>query len=163
MAKRIIRKPVTGEAFDSDQMNEPERIEAYISELEYYRPRGFSKLVKEGRRIAADMRSDDAARYADSAEHGDSWKDDVESLLTEWARRAARHDYIHFGPLSECGSVGFWIDAESARSDADIDLPAGDSVPRGFSGLAFFVTDHGNAHAAVYSRGRKCRELFSIV
>ena len=35
--------------------------------------------------------------------------------------------------------------------------------PRGFSGLAAFVTDHGNVAVRCYSRGRMTREIFDVV
>ena len=45
MKKRNQKRPVIGCAFDPDQRNESENIAAYIHELRYYRPRGFSGLV----------------------------------------------------------------------------------------------------------------------
>jgi hypothetical protein len=163
MAKHSSRKrfPIIGEAFDAHQMNDAGRLNSYAIELEHYRPRGFSALARSMRAMSDRFDADNAR--ADDAELMDSMIDDAESLLTEWARRVARHDYIWFGPFADSGSVGFNVDTESAREDADIVLDAGESVPRGFSGLAFFVNDHGNACAQTYSRGRMCRELFDVV
>ena len=161
--KNRKRMPVIGEAFDADQMNAVERVESYVSELEYYRPRGFSKLVREGRTLARDMWRAVESDCAYVLDHANEWKSEVEALLTEWARRMVRHDYISFGSFEISGSVGFSVDVDSARDDADLVIEAGESVPRGFSGMAFFVNDHGNCHAHAYSRGRKCRELFDVV
>lgn len=160
MSKRN-RLPIIGEAFDSHQMNDAERILAYVRELEFYRPRGFANLAKEGDSIAQEILSDDCS--PDAAESMDSWIDDVESMLTEWARRKLRNDYIYFGTVECWGSVGFFHSVESAMEDCDLKLDAGDSVPRGFSGMAAFVSDHGNVTIQTFSRGRKCREILSVV
>lgn len=161
--KKAQRMPAIGEAFDSDQMNDPERIESYIRELEYYKPRGFSRLAKEGRAIVRTMWADAETDRMNAWDFGHDWKLEVEALLTNWARRVERHEFISFGPFPYSGSTGFWIDVGEARNDADIVLDAGDSVPRGFSGLAVFVNDHGNVHAQRFSRGRMVRNLFDVV
>ena len=46
--KRTNRRPVLGPEFDGDQMNVTERIKAYCETLEYYRPRGCTKLIRDG-------------------------------------------------------------------------------------------------------------------
>jgi len=157
------RMPAIGEAFDADQMNDPERIESYIRELEYYKPRGFSKLVKEGRAIVRTMWADAESDRMNVWDFGHEWKLEAEALLTNWARRVERHEFISFGPFPYSGSTGFSIDVESARDCADAVLEAGESVPRGFSGMAFFVNDHGNVHAQRFARGRMVRNLFDVV
>lgn len=160
MTKRN-RLPIIGEAFDSHRMNDVDRILAYVRELEFYRPRGFAKLAKEGDAIAQEILSDECS--PDAAESMDSWIDDVESMLTEWSRSRLRHHYVYFGTVENCGSIGFFYSVDSALEDCDIRLDAGDSVPRGFSGMAAFVTDHGNVTIQTLSRGRKCREILSVV
>lgn len=155
------RKPIVGEAFAPHFMNDAGRIESYVAELRYYRPRGFAKLASEGDKFAAQLDSDDCP--IDVMERVDSWIDDVESMLTEWAQRIERNSYIYFGSNDDGSSVGFWYSLESALDDCDIRLDAGDSVPRGFSGMAAFVTDHGNVTIQTYSRGRMTRELLSVV
>lgn len=158
----IKRKPIIGEAFDSHQMNGAGRIACYVRELRYYRPRGFAALAKEGDKLADMLDSDDCRD--DAADHVESWICDVETLLTEWARRSMRNEYVCFGPMSDAwGSIGFYYAVDSAIEDCDIRLDAGDSVPRGFSGLACFVSDHGNITIQSFSRGRMTRELLSVV
>jgi hypothetical protein len=157
----IKRKPIIGEAFDSHQMNDSGRIACYVRELRYYRPRGFAALAKEGDKLAAMLDSDDCSD--DAAGHADSWIDDVETMLSDWARRVTRNDYVYFGSLEGWGSIGFFYAVDSAIEDCNIRLDAGDSVPRGFSGMAAFVTDHGNVTIQSFSRGRMVRELLSVV
>lgn len=161
MRKRSTRKPIIGEAFDSHQMNDSGRIACYVRELRYYRPRGFAALASEGDKLADMLDSDDCS--ADAAERIYSWMDEADALLTGWAQRVERNPYIYFGTVEHCGSIGFFYAIESAIEDCDIRLDAGDSVPRGFTGLAAFVTDHGNVTIQTFSRGRKCRELLSVV
>ena len=108
--KNRERMPVIGEAFDADQMNDVEHVESYVSELEYYRPRGFSKLAREGRKLARDMWRAVESDRAYALDQFNEWKGDVEALLTEWARHMVRHDYISFGPFEMSGSVGFFVD-----------------------------------------------------
>lgn len=156
------RTPLIGSAFDADFMNEAGRVASYLAELRYYRPRGFSALVKEGERTLAALESEVEDVDFD-ASHVDEWKSEVEDALTEWARRVTRNDYICFGPFEHNGSVGFYYVVDSALEDCDIRLDAGDSVPTGFSGMAAFVTDHGNVTVQRYSRGRMTRELFAVV
>jgi hypothetical protein len=163
MARTHKRSPLLGPSFDCDQMNEPERIEAYIADLEYYRPCGFSKLVRDGRKIVNTMWKDADAERTDAWDFGGDWKDRVEDLLTAWARRVERHEYISYGGFPDSGDVGFYINVDGAQEDADLTLDAGESVPRGFSGLLVTITDHGNVSAFTYSRGRKYRELFAVV
>lgn len=155
------RQPIIGEAFDTHSMNDSERVAAYVCELRHYRPRGFSKLAREGDNLADDL--DSPTCSPDAADIMDSWIDDAESMLTEWAQRVTRNDYIYFGTVEHWGSIGFFYAVDSAIADCDIQLDAGDSVPRGFSGMAAFVTDHGNVTIQTYSRGRMRREMFSVV
>lgn len=157
MPKKRRRSPLLGVAFNTRRMDEEDVLRAYISELEHYRPRGFSRLVREGHGMVRAYEDCDlhlVDRYQD-------WQADAAEILTNWARRAARHDYISF---RACGDdVGFHIDIDQARDDADLRLADGDYVPRGFSGLAFFVNDHGNVSARTFARGRRTRELFAVV
>lgn len=159
--RKLTRKPILGEAFDSHFMNDAGRVQSYVRELEYYRPRGFASLAREGATLFQQLSADDCP--ADTAERMDSWINEVESLLTDWARRVTRNDYICFGPFEHCGAIGFYVAVESAMEDCELRLDAGDSVPRGFSGMAAFVTDHGNVAVRCYSRGRMTRELFDVV
>ena len=159
------RRPILGPAFDADQMNDGERIAAYVAELRYYRPRGFSKLAIEGERIARAMEGDDTAKACEACEQADEWKDDVDTMLTEWARRVSRNPYIVFGCFPHSGDVGFMVDADAAIEDADhiVNDRSRDrqTTPRGFSGMLVHISDHGNVSAYHYSNGRNCRELFA--
>lgn len=146
------RKPIVECAFDPDQCNERETIKYYIAELEYYRPREFSKLRNEGNKIL----------NADEPEFWHEWCDEVDEFLTCWARRVERHDYIAYGPFPHGGAVGFYIYHEGAIEDCDLKVDDLSEVPKGFSGLVVNVNDHGNVSAYQYSRG-KSRELFAIV
>lgn len=156
---RHTRKPVLGSAFDQEQTNEAGRIENYISELEYYRPRGFSKLAKDGRAILRKLSNNDG----NGCEWMHEWQNETDLLLTEWARRVTRNDFICFGPFEHNGCVGFYIDLESAKESADITIDDTSELPRGFTGLALQISDHGNVTGLVYSRGRRTRELFAVV
>lgn len=147
------RKPVIGCAFDPDQMNEREGVASYIGELEYYRPRGFSKLRNEGNKLLSP---------ANDLEWASEWMTDCDTLLTEWARRVERHDFICYGPFEHGGAVGFYIVTDNAIEEADLKVDDTGQVPRGFSGLVIQISDHGNVTAYQYSRG-KSRELFAVV
>ena len=150
-------KPYLGTWSNQIQTDDAGSVGNYVDALMYYRPRGFSKLAREGKRAMIRLYAGEAIDDV----LGPTWFGDCEFLLTEWARRVERHGYVFFGPHS--GDIGFYIDHESARADSDLLLNAGDSVPKGFTGQVFFVNDHGNCTCEIYSRGRKNRELFSIV
>jgi len=151
------RMPLIGSAFDGDFMNDAGRIASYVAELRYYRPRGSAALASEGDKLAAELESANCG--PDAAEWMDSWINEVEDMLTTWARKVMRNDYVWFGPFEHCGSVGFCYALESALEDCDLKLDAGDRVPTGFSGMAAFVTDHGNVTVQRFSRGRMTKEL----
>lgn len=152
----MSKRPILGCAFDPDQMNDLEQIQAYVDELRYYRPHGFGKLAREGEEFIRGAEMDAGVDYYSE------WMSDCDSLLTEWARRVERHDYISFGPFDHGGAVGFYIDVESARDEADLIVDDLSEVPRGFTGLIVVVNDHGNVSAHRYSRG-KSRGLFAVV
>lgn len=160
MTRKHKKLPLIGEAFDSHLMNDEGRCDSYAHELEHYRPAGFSRIASILRSLAYRLGADRAK--PDDAEIMDWQIKQAESLLTEWARRVSRNPYVWFGPFEHCGSVGFQIDHESAREDADFVGEYGEQ-PKGFSGLALFVNDHGNVTAQMFSRGRMTRELFSVV
>lgn len=159
--KNRQRMPVIGSAFDSDFRNDAGRCTGYADGLRYYRPRGFSRLARELEAIAARIEADKAR--PDDGQAMSEAMDEADDILTQWARTRAGHGYIYFGHAPDASCVGFWADIENAQEDADLTLGAGDTVPRGFSGLAVFVTDHGNVSAATFSRGRKTRTLFEVV
>lgn len=168
MTKARKRAPVIGPAFDPDTMNEPERIAAYIGELEYYRPRGFSKLAREGRKIISAMWRDAESERVDAWDSAASWMNAADDMLTAWARRVDGHEYITFGPFPHGGAIGFYVDAESATADADHvtdhrSRHGGDSdPPAGFRGLHVIISDHGNIDAYRVT-ARRCVHLFGVV
>lgn len=160
-SKKPSRKPLIGSAFNADMTNEYGRVSSYLREIEYYRPRGFSKLRKEGLRVLREAFDD-----INGADDIDAFKGAVEDMLTEWARRVEGHDYIHFGPAEHSGDVGFWIDADEAIADADhvendCDRDS-EPEPDGFRGLLVRISDHGNV-SAYRVTSRKRIELFSVV
>lgn len=144
MAKR---KPIIGESFNPEYGNLGECATQMARELEYYRPHGFARLRDE---LESLSEGDDISEAIDEACE----------LLTDWARRVARHDFISF--RCEGDFAGFAIDVESAQEDSDLRVDDLADVPRGFSGLVSVVSDHGNVTAYAFSRGRK-RELFAVV
>lgn len=161
------RKPLTGVAFDIEQTNLVGNVAHYLRELDYYGARRFAALIKDGRNIESDLERIEAGKNSKHYTAGEDvyqaaheWMDDCDSALSDYARDVMRHDYIYFGV--ENGAAGFFYSVESALEDSER-FDAGDSVPRGFSGLAAFVTDHGNVTVQSYSRGRMTRELFSVV
>lgn len=155
--KRTI-VPVIGCAFDPDQRDEAGRIVAYLDELRYYRPRGFFKLAKEGELYVRSIPDDPV-----SADCVTEWMMECDTLLTEWARRVTRHDYIVYGPFEHGGAVGFYIDVDGALEDcAPLKVSDLGEVPKGYTGLVCQVSDHGNVSAYLYSRGRY-RNLFNVV
>ena len=157
--RKTQRRPVLGSAFKQDQTNDEERLTNYVYELRYYRPRGFSKLAHEGDTIIAGLQID-----ADgAAENACALMQEIDDMLTEWARRVTRNDFICFGPFEDSGSVGFYIDVESAKESADAIVGDTGELPRGFSGLALQISDHGNVTGLAYSRGRCTREIFAVV
>lgn len=165
MAK-VRRRPVVGPDFDTHQMAEGDRIRAYITTLNWYQPSGYTLLVVEGEKLlpmvdAADTRADafDNTPYEGVSE----WMQKCDECLTSWAQLTERNQYIIFGPFQDTGDVGFYYDVESALSDADLKIAAGDTPPKAFTGLLAEVTDHGNVTVSTYSRGRRSRELFSVV
>ena len=151
------RLPIIGCAFSPDFRSAIENVEAYIDELRYYKPRGFSKLVKEGEAFIR------GAELGIGADYYSEWKDDCDSLLTEWAQRVARNQYLIFGPFPDGGAIGFYVNTDGALEDCDLKVDDLSGIPRGFSGMVCEVNDHGNVTAMIFSRGRKCRELFSVV
>lgn len=161
MTRRTMQKPILGCAFDPDQRNERGRVEAYIGELEYYRPRTFAKLRDEGKAL---LRKPDEH---EDWQHATEWSDECDSLLSDHAQRYGL-EYVSYGPFEHGGAIGFKVNHESAIEDADhiVDDSRngrndGD-LPRGFTGLYVHVSDHGNVSAYRYVRG-KSRELWSIV
>jgi hypothetical protein len=151
---RKPRMPVMGEAFDSHFMSHEDVLRAYAAELRYYRPRGFAKLAADLERLA-DGEDMDGEGYGAMNEADD--------MLTAMARSRMRNEYVHFGPVDDHGGVGFWYAVDSALDDCGMRLDAGDSVPAGFSGMAAFITDHGNVMVATFSNGRKCRTILDVV
>ena len=164
--KQMKRRPLIGEAFNPEQGNSCEDLaESMARELEHYRPRGGMKLAKELSKLAHVAESErmdslGSANPEDVPQYISEAVDEACELLTEWARRIERHDYISF----ECYGdfAGFRIDVESAINDADWRCDDG-NAPYGFSGLLVTISDHGNVSAYRYSRGRKTRELFAVV
>ena len=71
------------------------------------------------------------------------------NLLTTWARRIERHDYIAFGPFEHSGNVGFYYCVDSAMEDAVICIAAGDAPLKGVTGMVVSVNDHGNVDPAM--------------
>lgn len=153
--------PIIGSHFDCGRMNLSDRFRAYADQLEFYRPRGFSGLATRLRVTA--NRLDRDTTGADFLDDGVDLMDAADEMLTAWAQRVERHGFIYFGPFENSGDVGFQIATDNAIEEADIQLDAGETVPRGFSGMAVFVNDHGNVFAFSYSRGRKTRTLFDVV
>lgn len=153
MAKR--KRPILGCAFDPDQRNERGIVEAYIRELEHYRPRGFAKLRNEG--VTLLKKPDEHADWNWSSE----WQNDCDQLLGEHAERCGM-PYVSFGPFEHGGAVGYYVDLESAKDDADLTVDDTGQVPKNFTGLVLQVSDHGNVMALRYSRG-KSRELWAVV
>ena len=164
--KRIQLRPVIGGSFNPEMGNVCEDLaQSMAGELEYYRPRGFSKLARELRRDAA-ICERSANDDADASQRISEAVDEACDLLTEWARRVEQHGYISFA--CEGDFAGFRIDVDRALEDADFILDdtkrgASPEMPRGFSGLYLHISDHGNVSAYRYSRGRKTRELFAVV
>jgi hypothetical protein len=154
MAKRTINSLI-GPSFDQEQTNEEGRVENYISELRYRRPRGFAKLAKEGASILRQYGNDEQTFAFE-------WMQECDELLSAWAQRVTGSCYIAFGPFEHTGDVGFYALVESAQEDADLTVDDTSEVPKGFSGLVAQVSDHGNVSIYLYSRGRS-RELFSVV
>lgn len=155
MASRKMRKPQLGCAFDPDQRNERGRVEAYIGELEWYRPRGFAKLRDEGNALL--RKPDDSEEWQWSNE----WMADCDNMLGEHATRFGL-DHFCYGPFEHGGAIGYYVNVDGAKEDADLIVADTSEVPRGFSGLVLHVNDHGNVSAYRYSRG-KSRELWATV
>lgn len=165
MAK-LRRRPIVGPDFDTHQMDEGDRIRAYINTLNWYQPSGYTLLALDGQKLlpivdAADVKADafDDTPYCGVSE----WMQKCDECLTDWARRIERNQYITFGPFPDAGDVGFYYDVESALAEADLKIAAGDKPPTAFTGLLIEVNDHGNVTASTYSRGRRTRELFAVV
>lgn len=156
MTKRCkSRLPVMGEAFDSHQNNVAENLSAYVGELRYYASRRFAKLIAEGE-------SFDFEAFQDLGQAVTEWQDDCDAALTEWAKESTRCEYWSFGPFADSGSIGFSIDVDFAVADADLQINDLSKLPKGFSGLAVMVNDHGNVTAWQVSNGRK-QLAFTIV
>ena len=158
------KRPVIGYAFDPRRRDEPGVVQAYIKELEYYRPRGFSKLANEGKKLAEAIAEGGPGNPHEAWE----WISECELLLTQWAQKVERHNYIYFGSLPGDVRVGFRIDTDGAIEDADLlidDSQRGPvlELPKGFSGLLVHISDHSNVSACLCWHGRKTRELFEVV
>lgn len=161
--KPKTRMPVIGIAFEPEFMSIDDGYQRLAGELEYYRPRGFSKLARELRRYAAAMRRGDDEDTGQMA-----YEASVEAcdMLTEWARRKVGHDYIVYDWRDNM--VGFSWSVEAAIEEADWTLQCdgwqthGEEPPRGASGLLVEINDHGNVTVTRLSRGKR-RELFAVV
>ena len=153
--KREMQRPSLGCAFDPDQRNEREIVEAYISELEWYRPRGFAKLRSEGVKLL--NKEDDHEDWQWSSE----WMVDCDNLLTEHAQHCGLQHFI-YGPFEHGGAVGYYVNIEGAKEDADFIVDDLSEIPAGFSGFVLCISDHGNVSAYSYSRG-KAKELWAVV
>jgi hypothetical protein len=153
---RNKKAPVLGSHFDAHQMNIQGTVREYIDTLEWYRPRGFAKLRDEGAKLLRKPDDHDDWQWVSE------WQDECDDLLTEWARRVARHDYITFGPFEASGDVGFYIHTDGALEDADRKVRDLSEVPRGYSGFVVHVNDHGNVSGYRFARGRAI-PLFAVV
>ena len=161
--KRHARPIMLESYFDCDQTNAVGRVRHYLDTLTYFRPRGFSKLAREGARFIRQLEAvgDDATGEAsDVYQFADEWKSDVESLLTEHGRKVERNPYIVFGQYWCSGDVGYYVYLDNVEADLYVDDLA--DVPRGFSGEVICRSDHGNVSLYTYSRGRNTRCVFSI-
>lgn len=155
MKTRKNRKPMMGEAFDSHQRNTAENIAEYVADLRYYGKRRFAALIKEGE-------SFDFEAFDDLGQAVSEWMTEADMALSEWAQKSTGCIYWSYGTFPDSGSVGFYINADEAIADADLQISDLSEMPRGFSGLAVLVNDHGNVTAYQCRRGKR-RELFSVV
>ena len=112
--KREMQRPSLGCAFDPDQRNEREIVEAYISELEWYRPRGFAKLRSEGVKLL--NKEDDHEDWQWAA----VWRVDCDNLLTEHAQHYGLQHFI-YGPFEHGGAVGYYVNIEGAKASDRVD------------------------------------------
>lgn len=152
-----MKTVVVGAAFNPEMNNLSENISEYVSQLEYYRPRGFGKIRDEMRKLLNKPEDHEDWEYA--------WEmmQDADELLSDFARRQLGHDYVQHGPFEHGGAVGFYYNVDCALEDADLKIDSGDEVPKGFTGLLAEVTDHGNVTVSRWFKGRRGRELFAVV
>lgn len=105
------------------------------------RIREFSKLIKEAR-----------------TEPDDDVVNDLFDALQEFAP-----PYGYFGAHEGDGSdYGFWIYSDALEEFDGLKVSDLSEVPRGYSGEALHVNDHGNATLYRYVRGR-AYEVWGIV
>lgn len=74
-------------------------------------------------------------------------------------------DYVRYGSHEGDGAcIGFWVSFDSLEEDRrDGLLPDFEKIPKGFTGLAVNVTDHGNVSLLYFARGRLVRSIWSVV
>lgn len=151
------RKPVIGEAFRAD-MGDPEHtFHSLMYELQYYGPRRFKRLITACRAMAEAIE----ANPDDMPEGHDDLINEVCDALTDWAQ--THNEFLSFGTLAEYPECfGFSVDVESALSEADFRISDLAQLPKGATGLAVHVNDHGNVSAYRCARGR-AYELFAVV
>jgi hypothetical protein len=128
-------------------------IPCFLWELERQRPlrRIHGRLLRE---ITARMGTAD---YFDR----DDCNEDLDELFT--ALDAYSPEGFYFGAHPGDGACYGWFLSESFTEDFDgLRVDDTSEVPRGYSGQALVVSDHGNLTLMAYSRGRG-REIWSIV
>lgn len=155
------RKPAIGESFQAWSGDDAATLRNLIDELQWFGPRRFADEISRCRECLAAL-ADPASDLTDWPDQFENCIDVACEALTAWAQE--RNPYIWFGANPHYPeSFGFWPDADAARDNADWIGDGFGEWPRGFSGLAIVVNDHGNMTAYRVSRGRKYQTYFSVV
>lgn len=146
MARRYIRHEPTMGSISSGTMRTEGLLPAFADELEWLRPRGYGKLLREAETV--DLESEDA----------DGVLEDLVCALEELAP-----PFLYFGAhYGDGGCYGWWPDMDAIEELPQFDDTDG-AREEGFYGEFKTVTDHGNVTVWVrYGNGR-IREILGIV
>lgn len=133
------------------------RAEDIIPELLYCADE--LKLTRRERRAVQAIRSRANAEGYFDTEEADWDREELENILEGYTP-----PYFYLGAHPGDGAdLGVWLCEESiqdARHDGT--LPDADKVPKGYTGQALEVNDHGNTTLFQYAQGRR-RIVWSIV
>lgn len=153
------QKPAIGESFQSWPGDDAATIRNFIDELERFGKRRFKDEIARFRGLLVELSGDTV-----DADWPDRFANAIDAACESLSAYAQeRNPYLHFAANENWPeSFGFWADVESARSDAEWTGDNLGEMPRGFTGIAVTVNDHGNVSAYRVSRGR-AYELFAGV
>ena len=148
MSKTRTKKTPSIGSVSTGTLRPEDLIPAFVDALADFKPRLAAKYDRE---FSAVVDRDFELNDPDSAETLGFICDELQTALSDVCP-----PYMYFGTLAGDGAdFGFWPDWDSIDNDEDV-LRVADlsDVPRGYSGYALVVNDHGNAALYRVANGR---------